>query len=306
MKKSEKNTLGKIIQKNREKQGISKVKLCRGLCTITALTRYEEDTRIPDKFLTDALLERLGINSFRYEFIVSDQEFHYNLKRLKFERLFAHEKWNEAKELLYEYESEIEEKDFLHWQYILSKKAIFLEKEEKYKEAIPILYKALEYTKCNAIPFEKLENTLFTNIEIELLYLLAKCQSFLGETKQAYLLFHMLKHYMDTKSWDREKLKDYYPNILYGLAQHELETHNFGKAFEYLNEAETLLKENYLLSNLEEIIRLKTEIGTKIGIVQDAKEKEQFILALNLISTSEKGKITKEGICLWENTINQQ
>ena len=54
------------------------------------------------------------------------------------------------------------------------------------------------------------------------------------------------------------------------------------------------------------IIKLKTEIGTKIGIVQDTKEKETFILALKLISTSEKGKITKEGICLWENTINQQ
>ena len=63
----ESNTLGRILRENREKQKLSKQKVCRGLCTVMALSRYESDERIPDKFLMDALLERLGFQPSKYE-----------------------------------------------------------------------------------------------------------------------------------------------------------------------------------------------------------------------------------------------
>ena len=47
----ESNTLGRILRENREKQKLSKQKVCRGLCTVMALSRYESDERIPDKFV---------------------------------------------------------------------------------------------------------------------------------------------------------------------------------------------------------------------------------------------------------------
>ena len=77
----ESNTLGRILRENREKQKLSKQKVCRGLCTVMALSRYESDERIPDKFLMDALLERLGFQPSKYEFVASDQEFEYSMKR---------------------------------------------------------------------------------------------------------------------------------------------------------------------------------------------------------------------------------
>ncbi len=58
----ENNTLGRILRENREKQKLSKQKVCRGLCTVMALSRYESDERIPDKFLMDALLNGLGFS----------------------------------------------------------------------------------------------------------------------------------------------------------------------------------------------------------------------------------------------------
>ena len=83
----ENNTLGRILRENREKQKFSKQKVCRGLCTVMALSRYESDERIPDKFLMDALLERLGFQPSKYEFVASDREFEYSMKRAQIEKL---------------------------------------------------------------------------------------------------------------------------------------------------------------------------------------------------------------------------
>lgn len=102
----ENNTLGRILRENREKQKLSKQKVCRGLCTVMALSRYESDERIPDKFLMDALLERLGFQPSKYEFVASDQEFEYSMKRAQIEKLLYEKRDVQAcREALQEYEN---------------------------------------------------------------------------------------------------------------------------------------------------------------------------------------------------------
>lgn len=299
----EKYTLGKIIQNNREMKGISKVKLCRGLCTVTALTRYEQGERMPDKFLADALLERLGLNPFRYEFIVSDQEFRYSIERLRLEKLLYQEKTEEAREALQKYELLIQERDILHWQYLMLQKAILFGKEENYYKAILVLKKALEYTKCSSINIKRPKDILLTNNETELFYLLAKFQDLVGEREEACFIYFMLKNYMEDK-WDKEKWKGYYPHILYRLAQYELESHNLGKAYQFLSQAEAILTEYYQIDNLYEVLELKKTVCSALEIREEINE--DFILALKLISMSHSGKLSKEGIDLWENTANRQ
>lgn len=49
-----------LLTKEREKQGISQERLCRGLCAVSALSRYENGERIPDRLLMNALIQRLG------------------------------------------------------------------------------------------------------------------------------------------------------------------------------------------------------------------------------------------------------
>ena len=116
----ENNTLGRILRENREKQKLSKQKVCRGLCTVMALSRYESDERIPDKFLMDALLERLGFQPSKYEFVASDQEFEYSMKRAQIEKLLYEKRDVQAcREALQEYEKQVQEKERLHRQYIL-------------------------------------------------------------------------------------------------------------------------------------------------------------------------------------------
>ena len=83
----EKRTVGNLIRSIRENRKISREKLSLGLCSATTLMRYELGERIPDKFMADALLERMGQIPFQYEFIGSEQEFQFRMMRNQIEKL---------------------------------------------------------------------------------------------------------------------------------------------------------------------------------------------------------------------------
>lgn len=296
------NTLGSLIQEKRERQKISRKSLCQGLCTVMTLKRYELDERVPDKFMADALLERLGLNPFRYEFVVSDKEFQFSVKREKIEKLLHQGQIKEAKENLNRYEEMLQKKDFLHWQYVMLKKVEILRKEKNDAAAIPILRQALKCTQCSWVEKQSTKDILMTKIETELFYQLGELQYLAGEKEEAYACFIMLKVYMEKESWDREKWKDYYPQILYYLAKYEFEKHNLGKSYEYLNQAQKILVEYYQINNLYNVLKLKKTITLMLGIHEESNE--NFILALNLICMSENGKMSKKGVDLWESIVN--
>ena len=301
----ENNTLGRILRENRENQKLSKQKLCRGLCTVMALSRYESDERIPDKFLMDALLERLGFQPSKYEFVASDQEFEYSMRRAQIEKLLYEKRDIQAcREALLEYEEQIQEKDRLHRQYILLKKGLLLGREKKYSDAISILGQALECTECNETDIATQTDILLTNTETELFYLIGKFLYIDGKKKEACTYFHMLKDQMEQRPTGKEKWKEYYPCILYRLAQCEFEAYNYGASYEIILQAEKVLLENYEYDCLYEVLELKETIGEKLGVAN--KTNENLQLALKLIAMGENGKFTKEGLNLWENTASQQ
>lgn len=66
-----------FLTKEREKQGISQERLCRGLCVVSALSRYENGERIPDRLLMNALIQRLGKSSDELTTMISCQEYAY-------------------------------------------------------------------------------------------------------------------------------------------------------------------------------------------------------------------------------------
>ena len=298
-------TIGHLIKITREKRKISKVKLCYGLCTVTALTRYEQDIRIPDKFLADALLERLGIQAFKYEFIASDHEFNFRVKRNEIEEFIWNEETEEAVCLFENYMRELREKDILHKQYALLQKAIILKMKKQYEKCEELLAKAWNYTFPDINNDYDIGNLLLTNIEMKILYILAECWSLKGEDKKACGLYSALKKYIDDVKWDTIKRNEYYPNILYHLACYEVKKYNYGIAKEYLLEAEALLIANYRLENLYEIEREKNKVRTLMGKDENFQNNENLLTTLEIINLSNNGKITEEGIRLWESIAKQ-
>ncbi|MDO4293901.1 MAG: hypothetical protein Q4C65_11820 [Eubacteriales bacterium] len=286
------NPFGNLLKETRTYRGISKVRLCRGLCSAAALVRYEKEERMPDKFLADALLQRLGLNPCRFEFIASNRDFFFSDLRSRLERLVNQKKAEEARKLLSLYKTKITERDILHRQYILLLEAILDGENGKYKEGIETLKEALSCTKCD-IKYLDDREALLTDIELRIFYTMAKYLNYLERMDESHKLYENLKIYIDTLKWDNEKRKEYYPHILYRLSEHELRNLNYGKAGKYLDEAEKILVENYKIDNLYEILCMKNT-------------KKDFMWALRIILESKDGKITENGKRIWENIINQQ
>ena len=79
------NTFGELMESNRKVKNVKRTKLCRGLCSIMALSRYENDERMPEKIMADSLLERLGIFPYQFEFVLSDEEYRQIMLRKEIE-----------------------------------------------------------------------------------------------------------------------------------------------------------------------------------------------------------------------------
>lgn len=294
-------TFGKLLENARVSREISKTRLCKGICTITALTRYEQDERIPDKFLADFLLERAGVFTYKYEFITSEEEFHYSTKRKVIDDFIYNNQLEIAFDEIKKYENSLKESDNLHRQYILLKKAIIQMKYMEIDEAMELIKQGLLLTQCDAYKKEM----LFSNVEMQLCYKLSECLCVRNESEKAHKILVNLKNNIE-KFECGNKTNDYYPYILYRLAQLENECFNFGKAYEYLCIAETYMLKEYKIHLLKDIMELKEDIGRKVRMKEEKTKEKDFILALGLLELTGDRIITKEGMEFWENTVKQQ
>lgn len=75
-------TLGKLILHKRKEQKIPMKILCQGLCSVSALSKIENDTLQPGIFLSRSLLQRLGLSDEPFTFFGSERESRqYSLER---------------------------------------------------------------------------------------------------------------------------------------------------------------------------------------------------------------------------------
>lgn len=299
----EKRTVGNLIRSIRENRKISREKLGLGLCSATTLMRYELGERIPDKFMADALLERMGQTPFRYEFIGSEQEFQFRMMRNHIEKLQNKER-EKALFLIEEYRNLITEKDSLHMQYLCVRTAEIFAVQGNIQRAEEVYRRAFGYTEL-PVSGDKLEKRFLTECEISCVYGLAESLLQQNKMEEALFLYTGMKQYLDRNFWDYGKKQKYYPQILYRLAQKEISDLNTGKAYRHLTEARKLLMESYQSLHLREICELLRDIEKMIPGKEKELEQDEFITVLKILETEKNGSITEEGIELWESTARQ-
>lgn len=299
----EKRTVGNLIRSIREKRKITREKLSLGLCSVTTLTRYELGERIPDKFMADAILERMGQIPFRYEFIGSEQEFQFRMMRNHIEKLQNKER-EKALFLIEEYRNLITEKDSLHMQYLCVRTAEIFAVQGNIQRAEEVYRRAFGYTEL-PVSGDKLEKRFLTECEISCVYGLAESLLQQNKMEEALFLYTGMKQYLDRNFWDYGKKQKYYPQILYRLAQKEVSDLNTGKAYRHLTEARKLLMESYQSLHLREICELLRDIEKMIPGKEKEPEQDEFITVLKILETEKNGSITEEGIELWESTARQ-
>ena len=98
------NNIGKVIRFLREERGISIKKLCRGLCSESMLMRYETGERLPDSWMAERLLGRLGKSMNQIERMTSNEEYGNIQIQMEIGELLEKEHWKEAEHMLCQYE----------------------------------------------------------------------------------------------------------------------------------------------------------------------------------------------------------
>lgn len=113
------NQIGKLINYERNRAGMTLNELSRGLCSRAFLMRVETGERTCDKMIADALLQRAGVSADKFSHLLSPKE--QLLLMLREQMLSAVERGNEAeaRELIARYRRKTERKGKLHKQLLL-------------------------------------------------------------------------------------------------------------------------------------------------------------------------------------------
>lgn len=270
-----------------------------------ALLRYERDERMPEKIMADALLERLGIEPYQFEFVLSDDEFHKIMLQKKIENFIWNGDFEEAKAGLGKYKESIRGCRRLHMQYVLLKEGEIAKEQGDARLSTEKFQAAMECSGMEKAILETKNSVLLSNTEMELLFQQAESLYLIEETGRSCHLFEILKRYMEECFWDNEKRAMYYPHILYRMAEFTYINKNFELAEKMLEKAREEMVREYQLWDLYEVLALLKEIRGKLGR-EFVREDEDFMTALKLVNMIHGGELTEEGILLWEDTADKR
>ena len=170
--------IAKMMVALRVEKQLSQEELCRGICSVTTLSRLETGERRPDILIFNALLERLGKSSDYVNIILTQEEFEYFVRRRNVEIAFSEKDFEQAEKDLQEWEQEIAEDGIaVHKQDIYRLYAYcYLQKEKNCQKAEEYLYKALLETIQDIDMWKQLPSGLegtvvLSEMELELLLL---------------------------------------------------------------------------------------------------------------------------------------
>lgn len=115
--------IGEIIFRLREESGLTLSQLSQGLCSISQLTKMERNQLTMDYFVLDRLFTRMGKSTEQLEYVLPLES--YELYKLQYliQKSICQRKFEEAEELLTEYESKKQSDKVLHRQYIYQERA---------------------------------------------------------------------------------------------------------------------------------------------------------------------------------------
>jgi transcriptional regulator with XRE-family HTH domain len=250
------NDIGKIIFTLRKHYNISQEMLSSGLCSDATLSRIELGERIPDKFLLDALLQRLGKSPDKLETILSERDYYLYVKRQAIEKAIFEHDFSLAESELKTYEEQKECEEKLHQQYVYKIKSILIEElDSDTNESIQCLLNAIRLT----LP-EFHTDTIFQYLlsieEIYLLLMLAQAYSKIELNQEAFHILHNLINYLDDKYSDEEEKVKVYPKAVYLLSKLLLIQDKYQELVELCLKTIDLIVSNGVINCLLELLQL--------------------------------------------------
>ena len=265
--------IGSFLWNVIEEKKIRKGTLCKGIISQSELSKIFIQVRIPNYFIMERLLDRLGISTEQFDYLLPQKDYELCQLRYKIEKELQQENGQKVRELLEEYET-IASKNSIHEQYIDYIYGILSWKYGRQEEALRWLEKSIQCTMPDGFQPEGLIGTE----EIKLLILFEKLNYEHGEKtkkkRKRYILFlQNIKKYVGEKIEDQEGKASIYPRITLDLVRFEIQRKQYESARRLCEESIELLTNHFMLQGLLEHIELLKEIYEHINVDEQRKFK---------------------------------
>ena len=212
--------IGDMIHEARVKGGYSQEELSFGICSLSSLSRIENNLQVPSKKIFDALIEKLGVSDYAYNMYVSKEEMELYALSHKITRKLSVLDFENLEELTKEFEQKIGEKNGLDFQYLLFTKALIAKhKGQKDEEVLKLLMSALHLTMANFNIDDLEERRLITFAEISILNNIGMLYYEMGKKQEGLKILFWLVNHMDNHLMDEEEKAKKYPMILYNISK---------------------------------------------------------------------------------------
>lgn len=162
------NTIGEILRFYREKYNLKQSDVCAGICSVASLSKIENGSKEADSLTLEILLGRIGKEALQFEMILNDYDYSLWELRRQIETEMQHDRKENARQLLQEYEEKMPQDDNVHSQFVLYHR-ILLEDDNQTEDKCAMAVQALKYT-CSDIE----EAVLYHETEIELIIFLVQ------------------------------------------------------------------------------------------------------------------------------------
>ena len=205
--------IGKIIQKQREKNKISQNELCAGICSVATLSRVEWGEQNIGKWNIDVFLQRLGRSQDKFWTIVHVGDYEVMELRRNIWDSILYENYKKAEKGIREYRARVNVEN-LHEQFLLKCLGMIKAKrEEDWEGALQLFEKAVRAT-VPGFQEQLIENLLIGRDEMQMILLMAEAYNHIGEEKTAQQIVEALLKNIRKKEWDEEELVKIYPKVV--------------------------------------------------------------------------------------------
>ena len=276
------NNIGSAIQYFRETYHISQSKLCKGLCSVSTLSRIEAGERDIDAFILETLIERLGKIPYHFELILTDFDYEAYQSRMEINKLIEDGAIDEAHKLIKEYDELASDKGSPHRQFVMVCKARLNElKGGKPEVTIDMLMEAIA---CTVPDFdtEELAEYFLSTSEFNIILDILQRMISTGMTDRAHKTLDQIINYLFWHSQMEQNI-NIYPKIAAIGARFLLEQNDLDRALELCNKGLEMNKGSRRIKYLGKLSLIK------------ARATEGKFKAAGLWETCDKG----ECICLY-------
>ena len=293
-------SVGKMIHTLRETAGISQTGLAEGILSVAELSRVENGEKEEERFVLEALFQRLGKSTDLFEMLTSEDEYQIlSLRELVMESLLNH-KLPITAELLLEYHECTADKS-IHKQYLCQMRAVNYYLADADRECcIQNLYQAMTVTRPDAKwETENWGNLYFCTQEIQILLLLGCLLMESAEMDKAQELLEKMWKYLGQKVTDEAEQMKLYPKCAWLLGKLYYRQGKMENAYQICGQGRECLAKNGSLIVMDKLLALEEICLRKMGREQERQVIQNQLSAVEYLYQMADFKLPEEEIlCL--------